>query len=246
MNTDQFIIDDFGIVLAAGGSSNRFSAELSFSKLLISSRNIAERYAASHTGDPADFAELPIFMFSVLSFIDLCLPGNFVIVAKECDIPAFEKHLATLPLKMRPFIVPGGATRAESVLNGLRSLPNSAAFAAVHDAARPLTTKSLMLNCLIAARKYGGAITAKRITDTLKKVDADGFVLETLDRNTTWRVETPQIFKACELCAAYENALAKGIHPTDDAGAMELAGFRPFLLEHQNDNSKITFATDIK
>ncbi|MCK5843528.1 MAG: 2-C-methyl-D-erythritol 4-phosphate cytidylyltransferase [Victivallales bacterium] len=245
MGTEKFIIDDLGVVLAAGGSGSRFSADFAFSKLLVSSQNIAERYAASHGGVPADFAELPVFMFSVLSFIDFCAPGNFVIVVKASDIPAFEKQLTRFSVEMRPVIVSGGETRSESVLNGLRALPESASFAAIHDAARPLATQSLMLNCLAAARKHGGAVAAKRLTDTLKRTDREGFVLETLDRESVWRVETPQIFKTRELRDAYENALAKGARPTDDAGAMELAGHRPFLVEHQSDNSKITFATDI-
>lgn len=242
---DKFIVEDLGIVLAAGGSGSRFSAHFEFSKLLVSSQNIAERYAASHGGEPADFAELPVFMFSVFSFIDFCVPGNFVIVAKSSDIPAFAKQLDRFPLESRPLLIPGGETRSESVLNGLRALPESATFAAIHDAARPLATQSLMLNCLAAARKHGSAVAAKRMTDTLKRADADGFVMETLDRETIWRVKTPQIFKTRELRKAYETALAQGFHPTDDAGAMELAGHRPFLVEHQSDNSKITFATDI-
>ena len=154
------VIDDLGIVLAAGGSGRRFSADFSFSKLLVSSRNIAERFAASHGGDPADFAELPVFMFSVLSFSDFCVPGSFVIVAKESDIPAFEKQLRQFPVKSPPSLIPGGETRSESVLNGLRALPESANFAAIHDAARPLATQSLMLSCRAAASQHGGAVAA--------------------------------------------------------------------------------------
>ena len=228
MGIEKIRIDDLGVVLAAGGSGSRFSADFAFSKLLVSSHNIAERYAVSHGGDSAEFAELPVFMFSVLSFIDFCAPGNLVIVVKASDITAFEKQLMRFPVEMRPMMVPGGETRSESVLNGLRVLPESAKFAAIHDAARPLATQSLMLNCLVAARKHGGAVAAKRLTDTLKRTDSEGFVLETL-----------------ELRDAYENALAKGARPTDDAGVMELAGHRPFLVEHQSDNSKITFANDI-
>ena len=186
-----------------------------------------------------------MFLFSLLTFAPLCRPDSFVIAAKPADIPLFEKHLLRLPEKQRPRLVPGGRSRAESVLNGLRALPESAEFAAVHDAARPLATRSLILNCLDAARAQGGAVAAKRMTDTVKRTDQDGFVLETLDRNSLWRVETPQIFKTRELREAYENALAKSIHPSDDSGAMELAGHHPFLVESRRDNIKITFQDDI-
>ncbi|NOY75706.1 MAG: 2-C-methyl-D-erythritol 4-phosphate cytidylyltransferase [Kiritimatiellaeota bacterium] len=246
MSESPSIIEDLGIVLAAGGSGTRFADAAGVSKLLVSSNSLAERRTELNASELAEFADLPLFMFSVLEFAGLTPSGAFVIAVKPDDIPVFEKHLDRLPVENRPRIVSGGATRAESVLNALRALPESAGFAAVHDAARPLGTRKLMLDCLAAARKHGGAVAAKRMTDTLKRTDDDGFVLETLDRSDIWSVETPQIFKTRELREACEQAIESGVNPTDDAGVMELAGHRPFLFEYRGDNPKITFADDLQ
>ena len=133
-----------------------------------------------------------------------------------------------------------------SVLNGLFALPETAKFAAVHDAARPLATAELLISSYKAAKKYGAAVTAKRLTDTVKQSDCMCLVLKTLDRNNLWNVETPQIFPTPELKAAYKKAFAEKLVLTDDSAVMENAGYKPFLFEYKLPNVKITYPEDLK
>ena len=233
------IVDDLGIILAAGGSSTRFAAgKKGVSKLLTPFPEIQEKTPF------ANFADLPLFMLSVLTLMDICHDENFVIVVKKEDAAKFADSLEEHLPNRHPQLVLGGPTRGHSVFNGLNALPKSAKFAAVHDAARPLMTKNLFLKCLSAARQHKGAVTAKRMTDTVKLADEKGFIVKTVDRNNLWRVETPQIFPAATLIEAYKKAFEDNIEATDDAGIMEHSGFHPFLFEHTLNNNKITYPPD--
>jgi 2-C-methyl-D-erythritol 4-phosphate cytidylyltransferase len=224
-------IGDLGIVVAAGGSGRRF----------FEAGGAKPKLFETLPGDGE-----PLFLRSIRAFRGLCPENAFVLVVPERSAADFAEALESAGLADGVRIVNGGDARARSVLNGLRALPESAAFAAVHDAARPFATAETLLGCLDAARKFGGAVVARRVVDTLKRADSAGFVEETVDRTNLWAVETPQIFPRAELIDAYELALSRGILPTDDAGAMEAAGHRSFLFERSCDNRKITFPEDLK
>jgi 2-C-methyl-D-erythritol 4-phosphate cytidylyltransferase len=168
-----------------------------------------------------------------------------ILVVRQGFAAEFADALAVAGLTGEARIVEGGDTRMRSVFNGLKALPESAEFAAVHDAARPFATAKLLLGCFDAARKHGGAVVARRVVDTLKRADTDGFVLDTVDREGLWAVETPQIFPRTELLDAYDKAFAANIAATDDAGVMEASKAPVFLFEHKGDNRKITFPEDL-
>ena len=149
----------------------------------------------------------------------------------------------------KPFLsVPGGAERADSVLAGLRRLPETVAgtdFVLVHDAARPCVRPGDIDALIERGMPAGGALLAAPLRDTLKRADADGHVLETEPRETRWRALTPQMFRRAELTDALESARRSGISVGDEAMAMELAGFRPLLVEGSEDNIKVTTAADL-
>jgi 2-C-methyl-D-erythritol 4-phosphate cytidylyltransferase len=228
-------IKDLGIILAAGGSSTRFSGKAGGkSKLLTIFPDIQKRMGL------AEFANMPLFMISLISSIEICPEENFVIVVKKEDRAKFADIIAEYLPEKKPKIVVGGVTRMHSVFNGLEALSESVEFAAIHDAARPFMTEKLFRQCINAARKHNGAVTAKRMIDTVKLADKNGFIIKTIDRNLLWRVETPQIFPKDILINAYKKAFREKLEATDDAGVMEYAGYKPFLFEHTTDNRKIT------
>src|SRR3954469_10832557 len=86
----------------------------------------------------------------------------------------------------------GGPVRSDSVRRALAAAPE-ATVAVVHDAARPLVTRSLVERCIAALEGADGAIAAARVTDTVKEVDAAGRVTRTLDRSSLWAIQTPQV-----------------------------------------------------
>jgi 2-C-methyl-D-erythritol 4-phosphate cytidylyltransferase len=143
----------------------------------------------------------------------------------------------------------GAALRCESVSNGLARLSEIADaddWVAVHDAARPCVAQRDLHNVLAAAQVHAdGALLAVPVTDTLKSADAQDRVCETLDRRRLWRALTPQVFPLQSLRTALQTALAGGLQPTDEAQAMELAGYRPRLVQGSADNLKITQPDDL-
>jgi 2-C-methyl-D-erythritol 4-phosphate cytidylyltransferase len=141
----------------------------------------------------------------------------------------------------------GGGERADSVLAGLLGLPAAVpddAFVLVHDAARPCV-RSRDIDALIdRGIPAGGGLLAAPLRDTLKRADAAQRVAATEPRESRWRALTPQMFRRGELTISLQNTQSKGIVVTDEAMAMELAGFSPLLVEGSDDNLKITTPAD--
>lgn len=140
-------------------------------------------------------------------------------------------------------IVFGGETRAHSVLNALMTADENS-WALVHDAARPCLKRS-DLDKILQIEDEQGAILAIPAVDTIKRT-LDGKQIEhTEDRSTLWLALTPQFFPTVPLKSAIQSAFAKGQTITDEASAMELAGYRPHLVAGRSDNLKITRPEDL-
>ncbi|UNP30999.1 2-C-methyl-D-erythritol 4-phosphate cytidylyltransferase [Lysobacter gummosus] len=142
----------------------------------------------------------------------------------------------------------GGGERADSVLAALRALPaelDGDTLVLVHDAARP-NLRGEDIERLILAAEAGdqGAILGAPLRDTLKRA-GEGRILATEPRGGLWRAFTPQAFRRAALTAALADAAAAGVVVTDEASAMERAGFRPRLVEGREDNLKVTTPADL-
>ena len=139
----------------------------------------------------------------------------------------------------------GGATRADSVTNGLRAAAMAAAdddWILVHDAARPCLSAA-MLDALFAglADDPVGGLLAVPVADTLKRADAAQRVAATEPRDGLWQAQTPQMFRYGRLCEALENC--PGV--TDEAGAIEALGLAPKLVRGDSTNLKVTYPADL-
>jgi len=143
----------------------------------------------------------------------------------------------------------GGKERCHSVLNGLNALPESAQaddWVLVHDAARPCVRQhDLRLLVDTLANHAVGGLLGTPAHDTMKKTDAQGVVVETVERNSLWHAYTPQMFRYGLLRAALVKALADGYEVTDESSAIEHAGHRPLMVEGHADNIKITRSEDL-
>lgn len=140
-------------------------------------------------------------------------------------------------------IVSGGADRQASALNGLMALPANADIALIHDGARPFVTEEIIRRVIESVEACGSGVAAVPARDTIKRVDKDGNVLETLDRSALWQMQTPQGFFVKDLLAAHAAAQARY---TDDAALMEAAGYPVRLVPGRPDNIKLTSPEDIK
>ena len=142
----------------------------------------------------------------------------------------------------------GGAERSDSVLAGLNALPpevGDADFVLVHDAARPCVRESDIARLIERATQADGGLLGAPLRDTLKRADQDARSLATEPRDQRWRAFTPQMFRRGELVAALREVARDGRPVSDEAMAMELAGFRPLLVEGAEDNIKVTTAADL-
>ena len=118
-------------------------------------------------------------------------------------------------------IVSGGDTRRESVLNGLRALPEDTDVVAVHDAARPFVTADVILSTVADARKYGSGVISTPVVDTIKRIDPETGEITTPDRKQLRAVQTPQTFDYQKLMAAHLWAEKERLNVTDDAMLFE-------------------------
>ncbi len=144
-------------------------------------------------------------------------------------------------------VVEGGEERHLSVKKGLDLLrPSDGDLVAVHDGARPLVSPRVIVACLERAAETGAAACAHRITDTVKRADADGVVVESIDREGLWAMETPQVFSAGLLLEVYEEILEREEVVTDEVSALGLAGHPVHLVENASPNPKITFPADLE
>ncbi len=143
----------------------------------------------------------------------------------------------------------GGRERCHSVLNGLNALSESAQaddWVLVHDAARPCVRQhDLHLLVDTLANHAVGGLLGTPAHDTMKKTDAQGVIVETVERSSLWHAYTPQMFRYGLLQAALVKALADGYEVTDESSAMEHAGHRPLMVEGHADNIKITRSQDL-
>jgi 2-C-methyl-D-erythritol 4-phosphate cytidylyltransferase/2-C-methyl-D-erythritol 2,4-cyclodiphosphate synthase len=142
--------------------------------------------------------------------------------------------------------VPGGATRQGSVRAGLEALAKiEPDMVLVHDAARPFVSPALISRAIAAAREHGAAVPVLAVADTVKTVDAMGFVTGTIDRTPLRTVQTPQAFAFPLLLAAHRRALAAGRDDfTDDAALAEWAGMTVTTFAGDARNMKLTTADD--
>lgn len=145
--------------------------------------------------------------------------------------------------------VTGGASRAESVMNGITFILNrypDCEWVLVHDAARPCLSELDLARLMeLGLQSESGAILAMPVSDTLKLADDRGFIRQTIDRSDLWAAQTPQLFRADPLRANLRAALASGSPPTDEASAMEQGGVYPLLVAGSSTNIKITGSEDL-
>lgn len=162
-----------------------------------------------------------------------------------------DNYWQTLKISVHPKVktTVGGTERCHSVLNCLHFLANTATkddWILVHDAARPCISKE-EINNLINELKDDpvGGLLALPVRDTMKRVNDNREVKETVNREGLWHALTPQMFRLGALTQSLQNAVEHGQMVTDESQAMELAGMTPRLVQGRVQNIKVTHQDDI-
>jgi len=214
---------DVGVILVAAGSGSRTA-----SKELKQFRWVAGK---------------PMLLHSIQTF-----QARADVAMVVCVLP--REHVGDPPPWIfqsdadRLLLSIGGRERSESVANGLEDLPGECEIVVIHDAARPLVTAETIGRVIDEARKGNGAVAAVPMSDTLKRVDTSGKIVETVDRFGIWRAQTPQAFPRKVIERAHREARAADRIATDDAALCEQIGLPVVVVRGSERALKITEEND--
>lgn len=188
---------------------------------------------------------MPVIAHTLAAFQDSPAVEEIVVVTRSDMVDELTELCKKYGFDKVSKIICGGATRMESALAGVSAVKSSAKLIAIHDGARPLVTQELIVRTVAAAKKYLSAVPVIKSTDTLKTVNPDGYITGSVDRETTVRVQTPQVFEAMLIKGALTNAVKRGAVYTDDCSAIESMGAKTYTVMGDEDNIKLTTERDV-
>ena len=212
-------------IIAAAGAGTRMASDRPKQFLLLAGKSV---------------------IFHTLKPFEECDSIHEVIVVLPAEESAgFLAMAGKYGLRKLARVVPGGATRADSVKRGLMAIRSATAeIVVVHDGVRPFVTVGEIESTIAAAQSDGAAILVAPVTDTIKQV-SDRAVVKTLDRSVLRRALTPQCFKYELLRQAYQRADVNDPSLTDESALVEQLGHRVTVVEGSSRNIKITTAADL-
>ena len=213
---------------------------------IIAAAGAGTRMASDRPKQFLLLAGTPVIVHTLKAF-EQCDSIHEVIVVLPAEQSAgFLSMAGKYGLRKLARVVPGGATRAESVKRGLMSVRAATAeIVAVHDGVRPVVTVDEIERTVLAAREHGAAIVVAPVTDTIKEV-RDQSVVRTLDRGVLRRALTPQCFRYELLRDAYQHADVNDPSLTDESALVEQLGHRVSVVEGSARNIKITTLEDLE
>ncbi|MBL4775423.1 MAG: 2-C-methyl-D-erythritol 4-phosphate cytidylyltransferase [Mariprofundus sp.] len=213
------------VLLLAAGSGSRFGGDIPKQYVRVAGRAIILHTLAHLAAEARITVVQPVLAAGDCHFAELVADQHY-------------------PFEILPAVI-GGAERSISMQRGLDALSSDVDMVAVHDAARPLPSQALLADVLDVAERFGAAVPGVPVVDTIKRVDADGRVLETLQRQVLRAVQTPQVARR----EWFEQAMLKEagrLHEhTDDASLLEAAGFDVHISAGDSRNRKITTMDDL-
>lgn len=226
LSDKEYIKPRTAAIIAAAGSSTRMGEGFGNKQLLM-------------------LGDMPVLGRTVLAFENSEIIDEIVLVTHEKYIIDISKLVQDMEFTKVTNIVRGAATRQQSVARGLQYISANCNFAAIHDGARPFIRQRDIESVCKAAYEYGAAALGTPVKDTLKTVDDNLNIINTVDRSRTWAVQTPQVFSLSLYRAAlFEAEKAKGEY-SDDCQLFERFGGRIRIVEGSYNNIKITTPEDL-
>lgn len=212
---------------------------------IIAAAGQGTRFGGERRKQFIEIANVPVIIHTLKRFEQCADIQEIILILPAQDAPSFLALAGKYDLRKLARVVPGGATRAESVRRGLQAIRAATAeIVAVHDGVRPFVTVNEIERTVRAAQATGAAILTASVVDTIKKVE-DNQVLMTLERERLRRALTPQCFRYELLRRAYEQPADVVRGATDDSSLVELLGVQIAIVEGDARNIKITSPEDI-
>lgn len=188
---------------------------------------------------------MPVIAHSISAFQKCEYVDEIVIVTRESNIEEIKNLINKYSFTKVSSVVCGGATRQLSVFNGIIKTSNDAQIVAIHDGARPLVSVKVIEKTIKATAEYGAAATGVKVKDTVKVVDGNDNIIDTLDRAYMRFIQTPQVFdKKLYLDAVVSVENSKDF--TDDCKLLEAYGKTVKFVDGDYENIKITTPEDIE
>lgn len=193
-----------GVVIVAAGSSQRMAG--------VDKQNLLLK-------------GIPVVVRAAKAFQEMGEVSEIILVTNRDNISTFQDYVKEHGLHKVKTVCQGGDTRQQSVFRGVGELSSHVEYIAIHDGARPFITKEVVSRCLADAIQVGAATAAVKTKDTIK-IEEDGFIAATPDREKLYLTQTPQIFRREIYIQAMEQALKTGIDVTDDCQLVENIGHK--------------------
>lgn len=213
------------VVLLAGGVGKRMGAKIPKQYIQLRGR--------------------PIATYSMETFAKMEEVGEIVVVCDPSWRYVFEDCITSLQLDTPTKYALPGPERQDSVFNGLQEVSETATLVAIHDSARPLIRAEDISKCLLDGLNVGASVLGVRVKPTIKEVDDDCTVVQTLRRSRLWEVQTPQVVKPQLLKDGFELVKRESLEVTDDVSIVEAMGKKVLVTEGSYTNIKVTTPEDL-
>lgn len=184
-----------------------------------------------------------VLYFTISEFEKNDKIDDIIVVTGKNDIEECQILVDKYDIKKVSYITEGGATRQESVMNGLKKAEGDIVL--IHDGARALVTDDEINNSVADCIKFGAAAVGVKCKDTLKSADNDGFIVGTVDREKTFMIQTPQVFYLDKILDMHQKALDENFVATDDCMIAEHYGVKIKISDGSYDNIKLTTPEDM-
>jgi 2-C-methyl-D-erythritol 4-phosphate cytidylyltransferase len=213
-------------IVLAGGVGKRMGAPTNKQFLLLDNR--------------------PIIVHALQIFQECRSVDTIYLVVNQKDLPTIQEEI----LEGHHFtkiakLVIGGRLRQDSVRNGLEAIDEPCDTVIIHDAARPFVSPAFVEKMISLMEMFDAIIPAIPVRDTIKAISKEGFVLKTLERDTLWQIQTPQVFKYDLIAKAYREGMTRKLLGYDDAAFVEYLGKKVKVVEGSPYNLKITTPEDL-
>lgn len=219
-------MESFKAVIPVAGQGKRMQSDINKQFMLLQ-------------GMPIIVHTLRIFQAATIinEIVLICGPGEEQYYKQE----VLRDYGITKPVT----VVTGGKERQDSVYYGLQSISEVNCYVMIHDGVRPLVTLDLISRMAEEVVLTGAVVAGVPVKDTIKRTDAGGYIIDTVQRENLWQIQTPQAFELGLVKQAHERARAEAFYGTDDATLLERQGVGIKIIYGSYENIKITTPEDI-